>query len=220
MARKDTVEEQTDGQPVTALASLTPEQLRECLELGATLAEIKELVSAGYSAEAIASLASLLVANRSGGGDMARMMSVLQQQQATMQESVERSRPKENPHYKANSIFLQENGEPWAKQLKCEIYLGSINYNKSPLTKPEVDALNLIQPVVKATITKNDGAPLLVAVLPKADAVGRLSRLTIAPYVAPGQNPGDAMFEKNLNLTMPSIIAMATELAAQAQVAA
>jgi hypothetical protein len=145
-----------------------------------------------------------------------RLLALLERQQATMQESVERSRPKENPNYKANSIFLQESGEPWATKLKCDIYLGSIHYNDSPLTKAEVDALNQLQPLAKANITKNDGSRLVVSVLPKADAVGRLSRLTIVPYVEPGQNPTDARFEKNLNLTMPSIIAMANELAAQA----
>jgi hypothetical protein len=149
-----------------------------------------------------------------------RLLALLEKQNETMQAQVDRSAPKENPNYKAKSLFLQESGEPWAKLLKCDIYFGSINYNDSPLTKPEVDALNTLQPMAKATITKNDGSPMLVCVLPKADAVGRLSRLTIAPYVAPGQNPGDARFEKNLNLTMPGIIARADELAAQATVAA
>lgn len=149
-----------------------------------------------------------------------RLLTLLEKQQETMQESVERSRPKENPNYKAQSLFLQENSEPWAKKLQCEIYFGSINYNDTPLTKAEVDALNTIRPLAKGHITKNDGAHIVVTVLPKVDAVGRLSRLTIAPYVAPGQDPGTAMFEKNLNLTMPSIIAMATELASQAAVAA
>ena len=209
-----------NSEPVPTLAGLTADQLRECLELGATLAEIKELASAGFGHEAIASLASLLVQNRASGGDTARLLSALEAQNATMQESVERSRPKENANYKTNSIFLQESGEPWAKTLKCDIYLGSIHYNQTPLTKPEVDALNLMGPLAKGLITKNDGSTLTVTVLPKVDAVGRLNRLTIAPYVAPGQNPGDAQFEKNLNLTMPPIIAMALELAKQATVAA
>lgn len=145
-----------------------------------------------------------------------RLLTLLERQNATMQQTVDRSAPKENPNYKTRSMFLQENGEPWAKQLQCEIYLGSIFYNETPMTKPEVDALNQLRPLERGTITKNDGSTLLVSVLPKADAVGTLTRLTIAPYVAPGQNAGDAKFEKNLNLLMPSIVKMATELAAQA----
>jgi hypothetical protein len=217
---RERVETDVTEQPVPTLAGLTAEQLRECLELGATLAEIKELAGAGFGHEAIASMASLLVANRSTGGGMDRMMAILEQQAKNSAEQNERTRPPENKNYKAKSMFLQESGEPWAKHLKCDIYLGSILYNKSPLTKDEVDALNLIEPLTKGTITKNDGAQIVIAVLPKVDAVGRLSRLTIAPYVAPGQNPGDAQFEKNLNLTMPGIIVMAKELAAQAVVAA
>jgi len=149
-----------------------------------------------------------------------RMLSILEQQAKNAEIQNQRTAPKENPNYVTNSIFLQGNGEPWASTLKCEMYFGSINYNDSPLTKEEVDALNAIQPIAKATITKNDGSTMLVCVLPKADAVGRMSRLTIAPYVAPGQNPGDARFERNLNLTMPSIVAMANELAKQALVSA
>lgn len=149
-----------------------------------------------------------------------RLLTLLENQQKTMQTQVDRTAPKENPHYKAQSLFLQENGEPWAKTLKCEMYLGSINYNDSPLTKAEVDALNQLQPLAKGVITKNDDSRLFVSVLPKADAVGRLSRLTIVPYVEPGQTPGSARFEKNLNLTMPSIIKMAEELAAQAAMVA
>lgn len=148
--------------------------------------------------------------------DWGRMLTILEQQAANQAQHIERTAPKDNPNYKADSIFLQASGEPWAKQLKCEIYLGSINFNETPLTKAEVDALNLLEPLAKGTITKNDGAQILVTVAPKVDAVGRLSRLTIMPYVAPGQNAISTRFEKNLNLTMPSIIAMATELARQA----
>jgi hypothetical protein len=146
-----------------------------------------------------------------------RLLTLLEKQNATMQESVERSRPRENPNYKASSIFLKPSGEPWATDLKSDVYLGSIYFNDSPLTQDEVAALNRLAPLPKGTITKNDGSTLLVSVLPKADAVGRINRLTITPYVAPGQNPGDAKFEKNLNLLLPSIASFANELANQAE---
>lgn len=152
-----------------------------------------------------------------------RLLTLFERQQATMQQQVDRSAPKENPHYKANSIFLQENGEPWAKKLKCDIYLGSISFNDSPLTKDEVDALNQMQPLARGTITKNDGSSLIVTVSPKTDAGGHVERLTIVPYTPPplpGRPAQVAQFEKNLNLLMPSIISMAKELSAQAMVPA
>ncbi len=148
--------------------------------------------------------------------NMERMLSILEQQALNSAVQNERTAPRENPNYKVVSLFLQENGEPWSKSLKCDIYFGSIHFNETPLTKVEVDALNQLQPLARGTVTKTDGSTLLVGVLPKVDATGRLNRLTISPYVAPGQNPGDARFEKNLNLTLPSIIAIANELAGQA----
>src|SRR5688572_26723945 len=108
-----------------------------------------------------------------------RLLSLLEKQQATMQESVERSRPKENPNYKASSIFLQEDGEPWAAKLKCQIFDGPILLNRTPLTKAEVEALNTLQPIEKAVVEKLDGSRVFVKVLPREDASGRLERLTI-----------------------------------------
>ena len=128
----------------------------------------------------------------------------------TLKTLVERTAPKENPNYKAQSIFLKENSEPYAKDLKCQMYFGSIHYNDSPLTKDEVAALNLIQPLAQGVITKNDRSTVRVSVVGKIDAIGRLERLTIMPQ-------GE---EKNLNLLMPSIEAMALELASQAPKAA
>lgn len=128
----------------------------------------------------------------------------------TLKTLVERTAPKENPNYKAQSIFLKENSEPYAKDLKCQMYFGSIHYNDTPLTKDEVAALNLLMPVAQGTITKNDGSKLRVSVVGKIDAIGRIERLTITPQ-------GE---EKNLNLLMASIEAMALELASQAPKAA
>lgn len=135
-----------------------------------------------------------------------RLLSILEQQALNQALQIERTAPKENPNYKALSPFLKESGESWAKDLKCEMYFGSISYNESPLTKEEVAALNRVRPLAKGVITRNDGTALRVSVVAKEDAEGRFERLTIQPE---GRQP-------NLNLTMPSIIAMATELAAQA----
>lgn len=128
----------------------------------------------------------------------------------TLKTLVERTAPKENPNYIVRSMYLKENGEPHGKDLKCAMYFGSIHYNDSPLTKDEVAALNLIQPLANGIITKNDKSTVRVSVIGKIDAVGRLEKLIIMPQ-------GE---EKNLNLLMPSIEAMALELAAQAPQAA
>lgn len=135
-----------------------------------------------------------------------RLLALLEKQQATMQESVERSRPKENPNYTAQSIFLQADGEPWAAKLKCQIYDGPILLNRTPLTKQEVDALNTLQPIEKAVIKKLDGSDVLVKVIPRENAHGRLERLTI-------QKP---MRNEDSPMHYPSIAVLAQQLAEQA----
>lgn len=140
-----------------------------------------------------------------------RLLALLERQQATMQESVERSRPKENPHYKAQSIFLQEDGEPWAAKLKCDIYFGPIRLNRTPLTKAEVDALNKLEPIEKGWITRVDDSRAQVKVIAREDAVGRVERLTIQLPMKKDDSP----------MHYPSLTVLAESLAAQAaQVAA
>jgi hypothetical protein len=124
-----------------------------------------------------------------------------------LEAQVERSAPKENPNYKAQSLFLKENGEPWAKDLKCDMYFGPIHLNRDPLTKAEVDALNRLEPLDAAIITKTDQSVARVTVTAKKTTTGKIERLTIN---APMRR------ENNEHLTYPSILAFATELANQA----
>jgi hypothetical protein len=193
-----------------ALAGLTSEQLHECLALGATLGEIKDLAESGFGYEAIASMASLLVKNRSGGGGQAEMLAILKQQAENQSVQNERTRPRENANYVAQSIFLQPNGEPWAKTLKCEMYFGPTLLNRTPLTKEEVDALNLLQPVVKALVRKVDNSQVRVTVRPREDAIGRLESLTIEAPMKKDDNPQH----------YPPIVDFARQLAQAAQMAA
>ena len=197
-----------DTHAAPTLAGLTAAELKECLELGATLAEIKDLASAGFGFEAIASMASLLVQNRSTGGDSARMLAILEQQAQNAEVQNERTRPRENANYVARSVFLKENGEPWAKDLKCDIYFGPMHLNRDPLTQAEVEALNLIAPVEKGTITKVDRSTVKVTVRAREDAVGRLERLTIELPLRHEDNPQH----------YPPLIELAHQLAAQAAV--
>lgn len=195
---------------VPTLAGLTADELKECLSLGATLAEIKELADAGFGFEQIASMASLLVQNRSAGGDMARMMGVLEQQAQNAAVQNERTKPRENANYVAQSIFLKANGEPWAKDLKCDIFFGPMHMNRDPLTKAEVDALNQIGPVEKGTITKVDGSKVKVRVVPREDAIGRLERLTIELPMRHEDSPQH----------YPRLLDLAAQLAEQAKAVA
>lgn len=108
-----------------------------------------------------------------------RMLAILEQQAQNQSVQNERTRPRENPNYVARSIFLQPNGEPWAKTLKCEMFFGPIELHRTPLTKAEVDALNRLTPVVKARLKKVDNSFVNVTVRATEDAVGRLEKLTI-----------------------------------------
>ncbi len=193
------------------LAGLTAAELKECLELGATLAEIKDLASSGFGFEAIASLASLLVKNRSGGGDTAQMLDILKQQAANQEAQYERTRPRENPNYVTVSPTMKPSGEQWAKDLKCDIYFGPVYMNRTPLTRDEVTALNRLQPLDHGHITKTDGTLARCSVTSKVTSAGVIERLTV---VAPMRK------EDNAHLTYPSIVAWATELANQAEAVA
>lgn len=128
-----------------------------------------------------------------------------------LEAQVERSAPKENPNYKAQSMFLKPNGEPWAKDLKCDIYFGSMHLNRDPLTKEEVDALNQLQPLDHATITRTDQSLAKGKVTKRETSEGKLERLTIE---FPMRR------ENNEFLTYPRLAVLARELAEQATVAA
>lgn len=120
---------------------------------------------------------------------MERQMALQEQQAATMATQVERTAPKENPNYQAQSIFLQGNGEPWAKTLKCDLYLNSIHLNDTPLTKPEVDALNRLEACEETDVVKIDRSIARVAIRPKRTATGRIERLTIETPLKKDDNP-------------------------------
>ena len=114
----------------------------------------------------------------------------LQAQQAeSMKVQTERTAPREDPNYKVVSFSMKPSGEQWAADLKCDIYFGPMHLNKTPLTKEEVDALNTLQPVEKATIVKMDGSVQLLTVRAKEDAVGRVERLTIETALRKEDNP-------------------------------
>lgn len=138
---------------------------------------------------------------------MSQMLLIQQQQAQALQEQSDRTRPKDDPNYVAKSIFLKPTagGEPWASDLKCQMYLGPIHLNKTPLTKAEVDALNTMQRVEKATITKMDGSTQLLTVRGREDAVGRLERLTIEISMKKDDNPQ----------FLPGMVSICQQLAAQ-----
>jgi hypothetical protein len=137
---------------------------------------------------------------------MERMLAIQQQQASALEIQTERTKPREDPNYKASSIFLKESGEQWATDLKCQIYLGPIHLNKTPLTREEVEALNTLVPVEKARVTKMDGSTVLATVQPKEDAVGRIDRLTIEIPLKKEDNPQ----------FLPGMVSICAQLVAQA----
>jgi hypothetical protein len=110
---------------------------------------------------------------------MERQIALQETQAAALATQTERTAPKENPNYQASSPFLKPSGEPLAMDLKCQVYLNTICLNETPLTRDEVDALNLIGPCDKRLVTKTDRSQALVSVIPTFDGLGRLERLTI-----------------------------------------
>lgn len=141
----------------------------------------------------------------------------LQQRQIALQElqakatqlQEERTRPKDNPNYRASSIFLKPEGEgrPWTEDLKCDIFFGPIKLNKTPLTEGEVAVLNRLQPVEKARLTKTDRSVVYVSVVPTFNEVtNALEKLEIRLPMKRDDNPQH----------YPPLDEIAAQLAAQA----
>lgn len=110
-------------------------------------------------------------------------------QTAALELQTKRTAPRENANYITNSIFAQENGEPWAKTLKCEMFFGPYPLHETPLTQAEVVALNRIQPLERGTVAKVDRSIVEASVTPKYDAQHRLKTLTITVPMAKDSNP-------------------------------
>lgn len=135
---------------------------------------------------------------------MERMLEIQQQQAKALEEQSARTLPKENPNYTAKSPFLKPSGEPWAADLKCDIYFGPIRLNRTVLTEDEVKALNALKPVEKAPLTKTDGSVVRATVRPRENAVGKVERLTIELPMKKDDNPQH----------FPSLLEIARQLAA------
>lgn len=138
---------------------------------------------------------------------MERQLALQEQQAQSLSTQVERTAPKENPHYIDRGIFNKPNGEPWATDLRCDVFFGPMKLNRTPLTEAEVAALNQIQPLARAHITKVEGTVVYGSVQPTRDAQGRLSRLEILFPMGKDDNPQH----------FPTITTYAKELAAQAE---
>ena len=143
---------------------------------------------------------------------MERMLAIQQQQAEALQLQTERTAPKENPNYTPDSMFIDpETGMQWGERLKCDIYMGPIRLNRTPITKDEWEALNRLQPVEKAQVIKTDGSSVRIDVVPAENAVtGAIERLTIKVDLKKDQNPQH----------YPSLRVLALQLATAAERAA
>lgn len=123
----------------------------------------------------------------------ARQVALQEQQAHAVKLQEERSRPKDNPNYQAASIFMKPGtgeGRPWTEDLKCDIFLGAIKLNKTPLTEAEVKALNTLQPVDRAKVIKVDRSEVRASVIPTYnDVTNALEKLEIQLPMKKDDNP-------------------------------
>lgn len=138
-----------------------------------------------------------------------RMLQIQQQQAKALELQNDRTAPKENPNYTPQSIFIDPaTGKEYRELLKCEMYFGPIRLNRTPITAEECEALNRLQPVEKATITKTDGSSVRVDVIPVENVVtSAIEKLTITLPMRKEDNPQH----------YPSLRVLALQLAAAAR---
>ena len=140
--------------------------------------------------------------------DWMEMFLDLQQRMLALQEqNAKANQLKENPNYVANSVFLKGNGEPWAKDLKCDVYLNSIHLNKTPLTQGEMDALNQLVPIDRVVVMKTDGSQARGRVTSRETSTGAIERLTLELPMKKDDQPQH----------YPSLEVLARQVAEQAQ---
>lgn len=108
-----------------------------------------------------------------------KLLEVQMSQANSLATQVERTSPKENPHYKPAGPFHDPEGRDWNTHLKCAIYDGPAHLNKHPLCEAEIIALNRLMPLEKGLITKADRSQVKVSVIPTYDVHDRLTKLEI-----------------------------------------
>jgi hypothetical protein len=123
------------------------------------------------------------------GDVVAAMVEALLRQSKALETQVERTAPKENPNYQVKSLFLKPSGEPYAADLKCDIYVGPALLNKTPLTADEVVQANRLRPMAKCRVTKMDRTTVIGSVTALTDASDQVSRITVHLPMAKDDNP-------------------------------
>lgn len=127
---------------VPALAGLNAEQLQECLLLGATLDQIKDLADSGFGYDQIKSLSITLGQARSSGGGLSAsdLKSILVEVAAGQRKAMK----PENDTHPGISVFSHPEGEvahPKAK-LAREVHFNGSRQDGESLTPSEIELFN------------------------------------------------------------------------------
>lgn len=120
---------------------------------------------------------------------LATMVEALLRQSRAFETQVERTAPKENPNYQVRSLFVKPSGEPFAADLKCDIYVGPSLLNRTPLTEEEVKQANRLAPIERCKIVKMDRTSVQASVVGRVNASDKLERLTLTLPLAQDDNP-------------------------------
>ena len=123
---------------VPAIAGLTFEQLSECLRLGATLEQVRELAEGGFGFEQITQLSVTLGQARGSGGGISPsdLKQILVDQRKAMKP--------ENEMHPGISAFSYPEGEQKRPkpQLRRETYFNGVHEKWDSLTPMEVELYN------------------------------------------------------------------------------
>jgi hypothetical protein len=155
-----------------ALAGLTSEQLQECLALGATLGEIKDLAESGFGYEAIAAIAPQMASARQNGGGQAQVTALL--------ETMRKERRPENVAHEdksaRNPLGQRDHPNPG---LPCkDVWFGGFPVHAEQCTRTELELLNQLQPG-EYIVTRVDDQEETIPVGFIKDATGKLARINI-----------------------------------------
>lgn len=128
---------------VPALAGLDAEQLQECLVLGASFTQIKDLAEAGFGYAQIKSLATTLGSVKSSGNGLSSedLKSILSEVAAGQRKAMK----PENDQHPGISVFSHPEGEiarPKAAFRFHDVFFNGSREREEQLTPAEVDLFN------------------------------------------------------------------------------
>lgn len=163
---------------VPALAGLQANELKECLALGATLGEIKELAESGFGYEDIRVMAPQLAAARQTSGGSG-VPDALITHIGNIAEGVKKERPENVSHPDVSVLNpLGERDHP-RPALKCrQFWWGGFLEQRTDLSLDEIALVNALE-AGEYWVTRTDETKEKVPVLFFRDGMDRLDRIVV-----------------------------------------